>query len=158
GYGEKDQQTLLGYGGDSNQKYVTSYFRRSFVVTNVSAIDVLTLGIVFDDGAAVYLNGVEVMRANLASSAGFGDVALSSESSLENLWQMYSIPKQSVRTGTNTMAVEVHRRSRSEGDLSFDLQLRGTLRKVDSVPPSPRVPVFDRLPERTADGRWILHI
>ena len=81
------------------------------------------LSVVYDDAIAVYLNGTEVLRRNLATNASYEEVALNSGSSLENLWQSFSIAN-GLRAGTNTLAVEVHRRSLGEADLSFDSQLR----------------------------------
>ena len=53
-----------------------------------------------------------------------------------------------LRTGSNTLAAEVHRFSRSEGDLSFDLQLLAT-----SLEPELR---FTGPPQTLAGGTWFL--
>jgi len=51
GYGNGDEATVLGYGPDANNKYVTSYFRRTFNVANPAALASLTLRLLRDDGA-----------------------------------------------------------------------------------------------------------
>jgi len=122
GYGDDDQQTTISFGSDRDAKHPTVYFRKQLKVENAAAFGPLTMGLVYDDAIAVYLNGTEVLRRNLAPNARFNDVALSSGGALENLWQTFAVTNL-LRTGTNTVAVEVHRRSLSEGDLSFDLQL-----------------------------------
>ncbi|MDO8632166.1 MAG: hypothetical protein Q7R41_16910, partial [Phycisphaerales bacterium] len=122
GYGEDDEQTVIRFGTDKDFKHVTTYFRNQFPVENPVPAGPLTLIAAYDDGIAVYLNGTEVLRRNLAVKAGFSELALGSGGSEENLWQTFAIANL-LRAGINTIAVEVHRRSQSEGDLSFDLQL-----------------------------------
>jgi hypothetical protein len=34
GYGNGDEKTVVSYGGNANNKYVTTYFRKQFVVAN----------------------------------------------------------------------------------------------------------------------------
>ena len=58
--------TVIGYGGDSQNKYATTYFRKTFNVEDVSTISntgLITAGI--DDSAIIYLNGAEIARVNL---------------------------------------------------------------------------------------------
>src|SRR5277367_5479345 len=38
-------QTILNYGTDSNNKWISYYFRQSFVVTNLDGITNMTLGL-----------------------------------------------------------------------------------------------------------------
>ena len=65
GYGDSDEATLVGYGPNSSAKYTTTYFRRAFSVSDPSAYGGLTLRVLRDDGAVVYLNGTEVFRTNM---------------------------------------------------------------------------------------------
>ena len=65
GYGDGDEATILNWGRDPNDKYITYYFRKSFNVTNPADIKQLKLNLLRDDGAIVYLNGVEVVRSNM---------------------------------------------------------------------------------------------
>ena len=51
------------YGGDPAARYVTTYFRRHFTVSAMPQS--LNLQLLADDGAVVYLNGVEVVRDNM---------------------------------------------------------------------------------------------
>ena len=123
GYGHGDERTVIDFGADEDDKRVTTYFRRRFTIENPLLLSNAVVSLVFDDGAAVYLNGVEVWRQNLPAGAGSAERALESGSSLENAWQNFSVATSLLRAGENTVAVEVHRRSLSENDLSFDLQL-----------------------------------
>ena len=36
GYGDGDETTVVSYGPDANNKYITTYFRRAFLVTNAA--------------------------------------------------------------------------------------------------------------------------
>jgi hypothetical protein len=58
GYGDGDEQTVINAPTNSP---TTCYFRHSFIVTN-SDIGSLSLGLLVDDGAIVYLNGTPVVR------------------------------------------------------------------------------------------------
>ncbi|MCU0858945.1 MAG: lamin tail domain-containing protein, partial [Pontiellaceae bacterium] len=66
GYGD-NAVTVVSYGPDSSNRYITTYFRKNFTVTNASAVTSLTLNLLRDDGAVVYLNGTEVLRDNMPS-------------------------------------------------------------------------------------------
>ena len=65
GYGDGDEATVLSYGPAVTNKFITTYFRRAFTVANTSVIHALTLRLLRDDGAVVYLNGAEVFRSNM---------------------------------------------------------------------------------------------
>lgn len=147
GYGEDDEQTKISYGSDKDRKYVTTYFRTTFVVADPAMIESLTAKLLYDDGVAVYLNGDEVLRRNLAENASSSEAALTPGGDYENVWQTFSLPNL-LRAGSNTLAAEVHRHSRSEGDLSFDLQLLATLKA------SP--PAFAGPPHQVSGASWII--
>jgi hypothetical protein len=57
GYGDGDDNTVLGDGNNA-----AVYMRIMFVVDSPGAISSLELGVDFDDGAVVWLNGVEIAR------------------------------------------------------------------------------------------------
>jgi hypothetical protein len=135
GYGDSDEATVVSYGSDSNNKYITTYFRRAFSVTNVSGLQTLTLRLLRDDGAVVYLNGTEVVRNNMPS----GSITYLTTSppavggADENTWYEYSIPVSSLHNGTNVLAVEIHQHAATSSDISFDLKLEAT-RTTSSAP------------------------
>ena len=83
GYGDANNATTVGFGPSSTNKYVTTYFRQSFNIANPGSISTLDLGVVRDDGVAVYLNGVEIVRNNLAAGALFNTLARLERSFLE---------------------------------------------------------------------------
>jgi chitodextrinase len=125
GYGEGDEATVVSYGGDPEKRYVTTYFRKTINVANPAALSNIVLGLLRDDGAVVYLNGVEVARSNMPT----GTITFKTQPDInvptadENTYFPYTIPAALLTTGTNTIAVELHQKGWTNNDLSFDLRL-----------------------------------
>ncbi len=126
GYGDGDEATIVGYGPNVANKFITTYFRRAFVA-NTSSIHALTLRLLRDDGAVVYLNGAEVFRSNLPAGAidsttlALSAVATGAEES--TLFQNAAIDPARLVNETNVVAVEIHQSSVESTDISFELQL-----------------------------------
>lgn len=134
GYGDGDEATVVGFGGDPNNKYITTYFRHQFNVTDPAQFTALQVLLKRDDGAAVYLNGTEIVRDELAAAAGYQDVALSASGApAEDTFFPFSASASLLVSGTNTLAVEVHQRAADNADISFDLELRGLVPNPGAV-------------------------
>lgn len=114
--------TVLSYGPDSGNKYPTYYFRRPFVVTNLTGITNLLLEVQRDDGVAVYLNGAEVYRNNLSAGATYSTLAVNAMDQGDT-WQTATLPLAGLLPGTNVIAAEVHQSSLTSSDSAFDLRL-----------------------------------
>ncbi len=127
GYGDGDENTVIGYGSDPNNKYPSYYFRSNFMVKDLSKIGEVQLRFKIDDGAVVYVNGNEIARYNMIpypSKVAYDSLALSSISgTAENDYHAYSIPMDKLLQGRNVIAVEVHQNSRSSSDISFDAEI-----------------------------------
>ncbi|RQW04791.1 hypothetical protein EH222_10660, partial [candidate division KSB1 bacterium] len=121
GYGDGDENTAVDFGPDEDDKYVTSYFRTSFQVTNAAAIQSLIFKILRDDGAVVYLNGREVVRTNMPDGTIQYNTWASSSVEDENTFFEFSLAADALVDGENIVAVEVHQHSATSSDLSFDL-------------------------------------
>jgi hypothetical protein len=128
GYGDGDEASVVSFGANPTARHITTYFRHAFNVTDPGAYSALTLRLVRDDGAVVYLNGVEVFRSNLPGTAiGFGTLATTAISGTEeSAWLQATLPTGALVAGTNVLAVEIHQQSASSSDISFDLELRAT--------------------------------
>lgn len=126
GYGDGDEATVVNYGTNASDKYTTTYFRHAFSLASTSSIHALTLRVLRDDGAVVYLNGVEVFRSNMPTgtitSATFasGPVPAADETIL---YYTAALDSGLLAIGTNVLAVEVHQSAQNSTDLSFDLQI-----------------------------------
>jgi len=128
GYGDGDEATTLGFGPDANNKFITSYFRRAFNVTNASLFTTVTLRLLRDDGAVVYLNGVEVWRTNMPTGT-IGHLTTASVAIAgadETTFVQTTINPSLLVNGTNVLAVELHQSGGTSSDISFDLQLIGS--------------------------------
>jgi VCBS repeat-containing protein len=145
GYGEGDEATIT-FGGAPAARFATTYFRHEFNVEDIDHIQALTLDVLRDDGIAVYLNGTQILRNNLAASAAYNQFASGSASDDGQVWQPFAgIDPALLQLGVNTIAVEVHANGTSDTDLSFDLRLTAMREynppvldndiDVDGVPP-----------------------
>ncbi len=133
GYGDGDETTLVNFVDidpvtSGIQKNPTTYFRSKFVVSAVDSIVNLTLRLLRDDGAAVYINGQEVVRSNLPGAVGtpLGNqqFALSVVGgNAESTFLPFTVPAAMLVDGENTIAVEIHQVSPTSSDVSFDLEL-----------------------------------
>lgn len=137
GYGDGDEATEVSYGSNSNDKYITTYFRTSFNVTDPTTVTSLDCIAKIDDGAVIYLNGNEVARLRMDDGTVlFGDRAnsLGPEGEFEDV----SLLVSSLVAGNNVLAVEVHQRSASSSDISLVMEISGvestgSVELVDSV-------------------------
>jgi hypothetical protein len=125
GYGEGDEATIIGYGPDANNKYVTSYFRSDFQINNVEQYESLVLNLVRDDGAVVYINGTEVIRSNMPEGVITYNTWAGNNTGSENVFIRHELPASCLTEGNNCIAVEVHQLNGASSDVSFDLQLQG---------------------------------
>ena len=152
GYGDGDEATTVGFGPSSTNRFITTYFRRAFSVTNASAFNALTLRLLRDDGAVVYLNGVEVWRSNMPTGTiGFttpASVAIAGAD--ESTFVQTTISPSLLVNGTNVLAVELHQSSGTSSDISFDLQLIGS----DSSASVTRGPYLQRGTPNSLVVRW----
>ncbi len=125
GYGDGDENTVLSYGPDGNNKYKTTYFRKEFLIEENSSYNNLTFDFMRDDGIVIYLNGHEIIRSNMDQ----GEVdyhttaALSVPAASENIYLHREISAEQIVTGKNVLAVEIHQYSGTSSDISFDLAL-----------------------------------
>ncbi|MDP2384916.1 MAG: metallophosphoesterase [Bacteroidota bacterium] len=140
GYGDSDEATVVSYGPSSSSKYITTYFRKTFNVSNPAQYSSLDLQAIRDDGIIVYLNGIEVWRNNMPGGVITYTTEASSTISFggESIWNQTSVSSSYLISGSNTIAVEIHQDDAGSSDISFDLKLSGNL--------SPIVTTVDRGP------------
>lgn len=126
GYGDGDEQTLVSFGADDQNKFPTTYFRHAFQVDNPGAAEAVQITLRRDDGAAVYLNGTEVYRdANLPFGATY--LTNTTATGPENGEVQFLINPGLLFDGENVLAVEVHQGSATSSDISFDLEMESII-------------------------------
>jgi hypothetical protein len=128
GYGDANgifPRTTNSFGSDSNNKYISTYFRRTFVLSNTWGLTHLTARLQRDDGAIGYLNGLEVFRSNMPTGAVSYTSLASSAVANKNETRFYlnAVDCAALRSGTNVLAVEIHQSSTNSSDIAFDLAL-----------------------------------
>ena len=133
---EGDEATVIGYGPDSANKFITSYFRTHFEIADARAVTSLTVRLLRDDGAVLFLNGQEVWRDNMPA----GDYSYLTPASAtvggadESTFFERILDATVLKSGSNTLAVEVHQSSGQSSDVSFDLALIGGVTSVNRAP------------------------
>ncbi len=125
GYGDGDEATTVSFGPNASSKFITTYFRHTFEVSDPSLYQSLTLNLLRDDGAVVYLNGTEVFRSNMPpGSIGYSTLApVAVGGADESAYYPASLSPALLTTGTNLLAVEIHQSGGTSSDISFDAEL-----------------------------------
>src|SRR4030095_12165109 len=127
GYGDGDERTVVGFGPNAAAKFITTYFRRTFAVSDYSAVSALALRIVRDDGVVVYLNGTEVYRNNMpAGPINYLSLAPVSIGGVDESARYSAlIDPGGLVNGVNVIAAELHQNGGGSSDISFDFELTG---------------------------------
>ena len=125
GFGDGDEATVIGSGGDASNKHITTYFRRSFELTDVARFRSLSISLLVDDGAVAYLNGQEIARVNMPAGPIYYATPASQAIANENAFTEFQVPPARLKSGVNTLAVEIHQTRGDTSDISFDCSLSG---------------------------------
>ena len=100
------------------------YFTRTFDLADPAGVNGLTLRMLADDGAVVYLNGTEVVRYNMPEGpVAFDTRPIQWVGNADEIYRDYAFPADALVPGTNVLAVEVHNYWPGNPDLSFDASL-----------------------------------
>lgn len=122
GYGETDETTVL----IKKEPSLTYYFRKKVIFSTDPFGETFNLYLKHDDGAIVYINGVEIIRTAMmpigavTHTTGTTGTIPSSE---ENNYHSYTISGSNFQIGENTIAIEVHNQNTNSSDVSFDAEL-----------------------------------
>lgn len=106
----------------------TYYLRRDINITNPLQYSSITLTAKYDDGFIIYVNGVEVARANMPAGAAPYATNPSSGREFGDGDFVLNIPASNFSNGNNQIAVALYNRSGESGnnlDFYFDMKLAG---------------------------------
>ncbi len=109
----------------SSNRQITTYFRKAFVAPAGLDATNLSLRILRDDAAVLYLNGSEIWRdTNITSGTiAYNTLApVSLGGAAESMWLTTNLPPALLLASTNLLAAEVHQNSVTSSDLSFDFE------------------------------------
>jgi len=121
GFGDGDEDTDIG--PKVNYRY-TAYFRHKFSVSDVSKIMELSIDLIYDDGAVIYINGNELPRVNMKTGTVYYNTKSDGSDGDNAPVTLTGIDPAILNEGSgNILAVEVHQQNSTSSDLSFDLGL-----------------------------------
>ncbi|RRJ64020.1 carbohydrate-binding protein [Paenibacillus oralis] len=142
GYDNKGYaKTVVSYGPDGNNKYPTTYFRKTFEVADTTGILELNASLVRDDGAVVYLNGQEIIRSNMQAGPVSYNTYANATVNDERDRNVFQIDPSLLVKGTNVLTAEVHQVNATSSDIAFDFGLAAV--KEMAQPAAPTGPVVD---------------
>lgn len=124
GYGDNDDATILG----SDAAPIRSvYIRKKFNVEQPEDVVDLLLHMDYDDGFVAYLNGKEIVRANMGTAGSTVTYTTLANGNHEAVMYKGNTPEQFnlkhavplLKQGTNILAIEGHNTSATSSDLSL---------------------------------------
>ena len=123
----------------SGQVISTYYFRTEFEIEDASKIQTLEFSLHADDGIVLYLNGYMIHdgRASIPESAATTNKYYISASAAEQTFTLnYKELRGIIKSGKNTLAVELHNNQSGSSDIYFGLDKFGAIVAVDKVEPT----------------------
>jgi hypothetical protein len=131
GYGDANgiyPVTTNYWGTNANAKFITTYYRYSFQLTNAAQWTNLWVNLQRDDGAVIYLNEVEIFRSNLPTGVVTAATLATNAASgaAESAWYPANADAALLREGLNVLAAEVHQSGGTSTDLYFNLELKAS--------------------------------
>ncbi|WP_316668368.1 fibrinogen-like YCDxxxxGGGW domain-containing protein [uncultured Propionibacterium sp.] len=121
GYGDSALNTTIT-PAPAAKRPITTYFRSSFTVNDASATGGVSVSYVADDGAVVYINGVEVGRTRIDAGAVKSDTranAIVRTSAARADRSVVTVPASALVDGKNTIAVETHVNYRASSSMTM---------------------------------------
>ena len=157
----RSTEPLFGVPGTTEIPTIptTVTFRTPFTLDADPAATTLLLEHLIDDGAVVYLNGVEVLRVNLPAGPIDADT-LAALTVGDAAWAATELPRDALLRGTNVLAVELHQAETDDPDLRFGCALTASIAAaapgltlvLDEVPPAGTSPFWVELLDRGGVG------
>ena len=128
GYGMTGVKTTVGYGSDADNKYPTTYFRKTIQLASTpTRSDIFLLNYQIDDGFIIYVNGREAGRFQMPS----GNVSFNSFASTyagdEPLTGTLELSSSLFKNGDNVIAVEIHNNKASSRDIFWAAEIFTTM-------------------------------
>ena len=135
GYGESPGRLATDIGQPPAPRAAAYYFRQEFDLANPADVILFDLYMKVDDGAVVYINGVEVARYNLNLDLAVDNTTFASQNEGAELdWKQIPITGANVplqATG-NVLAISVHQENSGSSDMRMDAELFAWLDSPDA--------------------------
>ena len=107
----------------NGQGIITYYFRRHFAWAGSTTGARLTARLLCDDGAVLYLNGVEARRIGMPGGTIAFNTLANRAIGDASAFDVFTLPTASLLEGDNVLAVEVHQSAATSSDVVFGLAL-----------------------------------
>ena len=119
-----------------SSRVTTFYFQTQFEFTgDINEPDLyLRLAHLVDDGAAFYLNGVEIERFQLPEGPLEYATFATRRGPDASLVGPVNLPVDQLKTGTNVLSVELHQKTRRSPDMMLDVELSVARRLAPPIP------------------------
>lgn len=133
-YNSDGANSIINFNAGNNianlaSKYITTYFRKTFSVSNPSQYAALFVSLRWDDGVVVYLNGVELRRENMPAGtpavSTLASVATDVKPFVSSVFSLASPNNTLLLASNNVLAIEVHQANASSSDIFLDAALDG---------------------------------
>ncbi len=118
---DRDYDTELKYGKDKENKYITAYFRTTIDCASDKEFKNVSVNIMFDDAAVVYVNGKVVKVYNLPKDTTYtyDMLAVLEDGYANDEEASFTIDGSYFKKGKNVIAVEIHQNEASSSDLTM---------------------------------------
>lgn len=123
GYGEAEIATMIPSGPGGGDRWAGSYFVTRFEASMEKPLAKARLKVRRDDGIAIYLNGVEVVRDYLEDSAQWDTYADTEVGGIEEKLYYVTEIDPGLLKQENVLAAQVHQCNGGSSDVFFDLTL-----------------------------------
>jgi hypothetical protein len=132
GYGDANNgqaypATTNSYGPDPNNKFTTTYYRRTFLAGNPGNYTNLLVRAQRDDGVILYLNGTEILRNSMpAETVTYTTFASATIGNADEIaWVSNTVSSVLLLEGTNVLAAEIHQADLTSSDIWLDFEMLG---------------------------------
>jgi len=118
--------TVVGYGPDPGNKYITTYYRTTFNLdVDPSRVTGLSLNALYDDGFVAYLNGTELARGGMPTGTIEYDTQAIEHDGSHNAYESSDCAAHinTLVQGENVLAVSIHQDWPTSGDTVMDMEL-----------------------------------
>ena len=132
GYGDGGEATVVGYGPNAGAKYITTYFRHAFSVSDPTGYQSLTLNLLpRRRGGGVLERHRSIPQQHAHRHRLVHDAGLRGDRRHRRDHVLSRVDHPSLLVaGTNVLAVEVHQANGTSSDVSFDAELIGSLQRA----------------------------
>ncbi len=148
--------TTLTFPNLNSPYVITYYFETEFNLTSqqLASISTLKLKHALDDGAVIYLNGVEATRVNMPAGTITATTLASTNVEAGTALSAYvPLPSNALVAGSNRLSVEVHQFASGNSDIVWGAQL--DLDVFDPVPGSAPPLRLSEMPKSNEAAWWV---